>query len=380
MKIKSMRGNNLIKVVLIIGTRPEIIKCYPIIKAMREDENFDLSVVFTGQHRELLDMMIEDLDIKNFTNLRIFESGQSLSHITAHALNALESLEDKDYDYCLVQGDTTTVFAGALWAFYNGIKVGHIEAGLRSNNIMSPFPEEANRKMVSSLASLNFAPTTLSMENLIREGVKKESVFVTGNTVIDTLRLSKKDQYTFSYDELNNLKDEEIILLTCHRRENQNHLDDIFGAVKDAIKDKDVKLIFPMHFTPKIREYAKKYFADLKNVELIEPLSYHDMVHLLSKVSFVVTDSGGLQEEAPGFGKPVLVIREETERPEGIEAGTCKLVGTEYDNIRKNIEELMEKGTMYKNMSHAKNPYGDGFAAERILKILIEDYKKESNA
>lgn len=368
----------MIKVVIIIGTRPEIIKCFPVIKELREDERFDLTVVFTGQHRELLDMMIEDLKVENFTNLRIFETGQTLSHITSHALNALESLEDKDYDYCLVQGDTTTVFAGALWAFYNGIKIGHIEAGLRSHNILSPFPEEANRKMVGAISNLNFAPTELAKKNLLDEGVLSENIFVTGNTVIDSLRLSKKDNYLFSSRDLNVLEDKDTILLTCHRRENQEHLDEIFGAIKDAIIDKDVHMIFPMHFTPKVREYANKYFGDLKNVSLIEPLSYHDMVHLLSKVSFVVTDSGGLQEEAPGFGKPVLVIREETERPEGIEAGTCKLVGIKYENIKENILELIKKEDMYESMSHSKNPYGDGYAANRIKEIIIEDYKKEN--
>lgn len=367
----------MIKVVIIIGTRPEIIKCFPVIKEMRKDDNFDLTVVFTGQHRELLDMMIEDLKVDNFTNLRIFETGQTLSHITAHALTSLESLEDKDYDYCLVQGDTTTVFAGALWAFYNGIKVGHIEAGLRSHNILSPFPEEANRKMVGAISELNFAPTELAKKNLLFEGVPEDRIFVTGNTVIDSLRLSKKDNYVFKSEDLKLEDGKDTILLTCHRRENQSHLDDIFGGIKDAIKDKDVNLIFPMHFTPKVREYAKKYFGDLDNVSLIEPLSYHDMVHLLDKVSFVVTDSGGLQEEAPGFGKPVLVIREETERPEGIEAGTCKLVGTKYEDIKENILELLKKEDMYESMSHAKNPYGDGFAAKRIIQIIIEDYKKE---
>ncbi|MCI6609728.1 MAG: UDP-N-acetylglucosamine 2-epimerase (non-hydrolyzing) [Ezakiella sp.] len=368
------------KVVMIIGTRPEIIKCFPVIKKMRENELFDLTVVFTGQHRELLDMMIEDLKVENFTNLRIFETGQRLSGITSNALSALESLEDKDFDYCIVQGDTTTVFAGALWAFYNGIKVCHIEAGLRSGNIYSPFPEEANRKMVSTISSLNFAPTARARENLLAEGIKDDTIFVTGNTVIDSLRLSKKDNYSFQNEELNKLFGKRVVLLTCHRRENQSHLDDIFGAVRDAIKNQDIELVFPMHFTPKVREYAQKYFGELENATLIEPLSYHDMVHLLSKVDFVVTDSGGLQEEAPGFGKPVLVIRQETERPEAIEAGTCKLSGTKYEDIKKDILELLSKGEMYKNMSHAKNPFGDGYAADKILDIMVEDYNKEYRA
>lgn len=360
----------MIKVLIIIGTRPEIIKCFPVIKTLREDEEFELDIVFTGQHRELLDMMIEDIGIHDYKNLRIFEEGQSLSSITANALNALDTLKSRDYDYCLVQGDTTTVFAGALWAFYNKIKVGHIEAGLRSDNIYSPYPEEANRKMVSQIAHLNFAPTEKSRENLIKDGINDKTIFVTGNTVIDALKMTYRDDYVFKNDFLNNLPEGKKVLLTCHRRENQDNLEEIFKSIRDAVVKHDAHVIFPMHLTPKIREAADKYLSDCKNFTLIEPICYHDMVHLINKIDIVVTDSGGLQEEAPGFGKPVLVIREETERPEGVNAGTCKLVGNRYDNIYKNLDELLKMEDEYKKMSHAVNPYGDGNASTRIKNIL----------
>lgn len=367
------KENNLIKVLMIIGTRPEIIKCFPVIKALREDEDFDVRVVFTGQHRELLDMMIEDIGIDDYINLRIFEDGQSLSKITSHALEALDTLEERDFDYCLVQGDTTTVFAGALWAFYNKIKVGHIEAGLRSENIYSPYPEEANRKMVSQIAHLNFAPTEAARENLIHDGIDENSIFVTGNTVIDALQLSYREDYKFKNEFLNNLPAGKKVLMTAHRRENQDNLEEIFTAIRDAAVKNDAHVIFPMHLTPRIREAADKYLAPSDNFTLIEPISYYDMVHLISQVDMVVTDSGGLQEEAPGFGKPVLVIRRETERPEGIEAGTCKLVGNEYKAIYENLDELLQMGSEYEKMSHAVNPYGDGKASLRIRDILKGD-------
>ncbi len=364
----------MIKVLIIIGTRPEIIKCFPVIKALREDNNFELKVVFTGQHRELLDMMIEDIGITDYENLRIFEDGQSLSSITSNALTALDKIEERDFDYCLVQGDTTTVFAGALWAFYNKIKVGHIEAGLRSNNIYSPYPEEANRKMVSQIAHLNFAPTENAKKNLLNDGIDEKTIFVTGNTVIDALKMSYRDDYKFKNEFLNKLPDGKKVLMTCHRRENQDNLEEIFTAVRDAVTKYDAHVIFPMHLTPRIRQAADKYLKDCDNFTLIEPLSYYDMVHLIKKVDVVVTDSGGLQEEAPGFGKPVLVIRRETERPEGIDAGTCKLVGNNYDKIFDNLCELLKMEDEYKKMSHAVNPYGDGKASLRIRDILKGDY------
>lgn len=360
----------MIKVLIIIGTRPEIIKCFPVIKALRDDDDFQLKVVFTGQHRELLDMMIEDIGIEDYENLRIFEDGQSLSGITSNALTALDSIKDRDFDYCLVQGDTTTVFAGALWAFYNKIKVGHIEAGLRSNNIYSPYPEEANRKMVSQIAHLNFAPTENARENLLKDGIDDKTIFVTGNTVIDALKMSYRENYVFQNDFLNNLPDGKKVLLTCHRRENQNNLEEIFTSIRDAVVKSNAHVIFPMHLTPKIREAADKYLKNCDNFTLIEPISYHDMVHLIKKVDVVVTDSGGLQEEAPGFGKPVLVIRRETERPEGVSSGTCKLVGNEYENIYNNLCELLKMEDEYKKMSKATNPYGDGMASIRIKNIL----------
>lgn len=357
---------------MIIGTRPEVIKCFPVMEALRADGNFEVTVVFTGQHKELLSMMVDDLNVKNHTNLNIFQEGQSLSSITCRSLEALDTMEEfqnKHFDYCLVQGDTTTVFAGALWAFYNKIPVGHIEAGLRSGNLWSPYPEEANRKMVSVIADYHFAPTEEARNNLLKEGINKDRIFVTGNTVIDALRLSLRDGYRFQSPDLQNMSDRPKVLLTAHRRENQEDLEDIFRAVLDSVKDRDVEVIFPMHPTPRVRNVAKKVFNHT-NVRTMEPLCYHDMVHLLQRVECVVTDSGGLQEEAPGFGKPVLVIRKETERPEGIRAGTCKLVGTDYDTIRKNLEELLDHGPLYQSMTKAVNPYGDGYAAQRITKIL----------
>lgn len=361
-----------IKVIIIIGTRPEFIKCYPIIHELRNDERFDLKIIFSGQHKELLDMMIEDFHLSDFVNLNIFDKTQTLSSITYNALKALEDLNFTDADYCIVQGDTTTVFVGALWAFYHNIKVCHVEAGLRSGNLYSPFPEEANRKLTGVITDIHFAPTEKAKENLLKEGILEDNIFVTGNTVIDTIRLQIKDNYNFKCKILNDIVDEKNILLTAHRRENQSRLEDIFTAVRDCAERYNHNIIFPMHPSPKVREMAQKYLADRKNVFLIDPLCYHDMIHLMKCVNVVVTDSGGLQEEAPYFGKPVLVIRDETERPEGIEAGTAILIGTNKENIYNKLSEVLQEKELYLAMKKAISPYGDGYASERIKEILIK--------
>lgn len=363
-----------IRVMLIMGTRPECIKCFPVIRALKADPDFDVRIVFTGQHRELLTMMIEDLGLADFTNLEIFSEGQSLSDITALSLARLETLGDVECDYCIVQGDTTTVFAGALWGFYRGMDIVHLEAGLRSGNLKSPFPEEANRRLTGVLTSIHLAPTERARENLLAEGIAAASIHVVGNTVIDALRLSVKDDYRYQNPVLAQGISGRKVLLTCHRRENRERMEEIFSVVRDVADDCDLDVIFPMHPTPFIRETAKRVFGDSPRMHLIDPVVYHDMVHLLRDVEFVVTDSGGLQEEAPGFGKPVLVIREETERPEGIEAGTCRLAGTRRDTLEPLMRALAKKGELYASMAHAANPYGDGHAAEAIRDILREHF------
>ncbi len=347
----------------------------PIIKELERREEIESVVCITAQHRALLDQVLEVFDIKPDYDLNIFKSGQTLTEITTRALMGLEEVIIKEKpDVLLVQGDTTTVFAGALAAFYQGIKIGHVEAGLRSGNLYSPYPEEANRKLTGVLTDFHFAPTERNKNNLLKEGYPEQNIFITGNTVIDALKYAVKENYIFDIDLLNKLdyRNKRVILLTAHRRENIGKpMENIFNAIKDIVtKYEDVELVWPMHLNPKVREIAYSILSGNDRIHLIEPLDYEPMANLMSKVSLIVTDSGGLQEEGPTFGKPVLVVREETERPEGIEAGTAKLVGTSYGKVFEELDLLLSNEDEYNKMANAINPYGDGKTSKRIVDIL----------
>jgi UDP-N-acetylglucosamine 2-epimerase (non-hydrolysing) len=366
-----------IKVMTVFGTRPEGIKMAPIIKTMEKVPEIENTICITAQHREMLDQVLKLFNIKPDYDLNIFKKGQTLTEITMRALEGLEKvIVEVKPDLLLVQGDTSTVFSGALAAFYQKVKIGHVEAGLRSGNLYSPYPEEANRKLTGILTDFHFAPTEANRENLLREGYPDEKIFVTGNTVIDALHYAAKEDYNFTIPLLNDIdyKNKRIILLTSHRRENIGKpMENIFSAINDIVlKYDDVEVVFPIHLNPKVREIAARVFKNNRKVHLIEPLDYEPFTNLMAKSHFVVTDSGGLQEEAPSLGKPVLVVREETERPEGIKAGTCKLVGTDYDNIFNEMDILLSSEEEYTKMANAVNPYGDGKASERIVDIILK--------
>ncbi|NLV88020.1 MAG: UDP-N-acetylglucosamine 2-epimerase (non-hydrolyzing) [Tissierellia bacterium] len=368
------------KIMTVFGTRPEGIKMAPVVKELEKRQGVESIVCITAQHREMLDQVLKVFHIEPDYDLNIFKPGQTLSEITTRALMGLEEVIVKEKpDVLLVQGDTTTVFAGALAAFYQRVKIGHVEAGLRSGNLYSPYPEEANRKLAGVLTNYHFAPTIRNKENLLKEGYLEENIYITGNTVIDALKYVVKDDYIFNVDLLNQLdyENKRVILLTSHRRENIGKpMENIFSAIKDIIlKYEDVELVFPMHLNPKVREIAYGILSNHDRIHLIEPLDYEPMANLMSKVHLIVTDSGGLQEEGPTFGVPVLVVREETERPEGIEAGTAKLLGTSYERVFEGIDLLLSNEEEYKNMANAVNPYGDGKAAERIVDILLDENK-----
>lgn len=370
------------KVLIVFGTRPEAIKMAPVIKELKKHQDMETIVAVTGQHREMLDQVLNIFEIVPDYDLNIFKKGQTLTDITVASLLGLEDILKKTKpDLLLVQGDTTTVFAGALAAFYQEIPVGHIEAGLRSHNLYSPYPEEANRKMTGIVTNYHFAPTEGNRENLLREGYRDQDIFITGNTVIDALKYAVKKDYIFQEDILNqlNYEENEIILLTSHRRENQGQpMEEIFSAIRKVVEEREnVEVVFPVHLNPKVREIAAKYFDGIDRIHRIEPLDYLPFSNLMAKVSFIVTDSGGIQEEAPSLGKPVLVIREETERMEGVEADTAKLIGTSYENVYENIISLLDDKELYKKMSQATNPYGDGEASKRIVSIIKKQFSKK---
>ena len=363
------------KILVVFGTRPEAIKMAPIIKEL-ERQNAEFKVLVTAQHRQMLDGVLEIFDIKPDFDLNIFKKGQTLTDITVETLRGLEKVF-KEYlpDVLLVQGDTTTVFAGALAAFYQKIKIGHVEAGLRSGNLYSPYPEEANRKLTGVMTSYHFAPTEGNRENLLREGFDDKDIYVVGNTVIDALHYAVRDDYKFEDDILNTLdyENKKIVLLTSHRRENIGEpMENIFSAVRDVVREnEDVEVVFPIHLNPKVREIAKRIFEGEERIHLIEPLEYLPFSNLMKRVSIIMTDSGGVQEEAPSLGKPVIVVREETERMEGVLANTAILAGTKYENIYRSFTRLLHDKEFYDQMAHAVNPYGDGTAAEKIVKILL---------
>lgn len=360
----------------VFGTRPEGIKMAPIIKEMEKRPNIESIICITAQHREMLDQVLNLFDIQVDYDLNIFKPGQSLTEITTRAIKGLEEVIIKEKpDVLLVQGDTTTVFAGALAAFYQKVKIGHVEAGLRSGNLYSPYPEEANRKLTGVMTNFHFAPTEINRQNLLNEAYPDENIFITGNTVIDALKYTVKNDYFFETPLLNNLdyENKRIILLTSHRRENIGRpMENIFNAINDIVNSyEDVEVVFPMHLNPKVREIARSVMGENLRIHLIDPLEYEPFTNLMAKCHLVVTDSGGLQEEAPTLAKPVLVVREETERPEGIEAGTAKLVGTDYDNLFNNLDLLLKNKDEYNKMAKSVNPYGDGKAAERIVDVLM---------
>lgn len=361
----------MINVMIIFGTRPEAIKVAPIIKELEKREETNPIVCITAQHREMLDQVLEQFEIKPDYDLNIMKQGQTLSEITTRAIMGLEEvIKQAKPDIILVHGDTTTTFAGALAAFYNMVPIGHIEAGLRTYNKYSPYPEEMNRQMVTRLSDFNFAPTEKAKQNLLEEGKKEGSIFVTGNTAIDALKLTIRND-----DRANN---EKIILLTSHRRENLGKpMENIFNAVKKIAKEyEDVKIIYPIHKNPQIRELAHSILDGQNNIEIIEPLEVIEFHNLMNRAYLILTDSGGIQEEAPSLGKPVLVLRDTTERPEGVEAGTLKLLGTDEQKIYEETKRLLEDKEEYNKMAKASNPYGDGFASKRIVDVIIEKLKK----
>lgn len=366
----------MIKVMSIFGTRPEAIKMAPLIKELEKRKEIESIVCVTAQHRQMLDQVLETFKIIPDYDLDIMKQGQSLSEITTRVLNGLEKvMKEVKPDIILIHGDTTTTFAGALAAFYNQVAIGHVEAGLRTYDKYSPFPEEMNRQMVDCMTDMYFAPTELSKENLIKQNISEDKIYVTGNTVIDAMKTTIEDKYHNEvFDWVGNDK---MILLTAHRRENLGEpMKRIFKAIKRAVDQRgDLKVVYPIHLNPKIREIAYEIFKDDSKIKFIEPLEVFDFHNFQKRAYIILSDSGGIQEEAPSLGKPVLVLRDTTERPEGIEAGTLKLVGTDEDIIYNEIINLVENEQEYKNMSKAKNPYGDGLASKRIVDAIIEKFK-----
>lgn len=362
------------KVFIVFGTRPEAIKMCPLVLELKKEKNIECVVCLTGQHKEMLQQVMDVFEVREDYNLNIMRDRQTLTTITTSILEKIEPILQKEKpDVVLVHGDTTTSYAAALAAFYQQIPVGHVEAGLRTGNIYSPFPEEMNRLLTDRISTIYFAPTENNKRNLAEEGIKS-NVFVTGNTVIDSFQYTVKENYVFSDEVLNGLdfKSNRIIALTAHRRENLGQpLRNICNAVKRiAEENKNVTFVYPVHLNPIVREVAMGVLGNIPNVKLINPIDVLDMHNLLARSFMVMTDSGGLQEEAPHFGKPVLVLRSETERPEAVEAGTVSIVGIEEENIYRTTKKLLENQNIYDEMAHSVNPYGDGHASERIVKVL----------
>ncbi|ONI42203.1 UDP-N-acetylglucosamine 2-epimerase [Candidatus Epulonipiscium fishelsonii] len=363
-----------IRVMSVFGTRPEAVKMAPLIKKLQIENNIENIICVSGQHRDMLDQVLETFDLKPDYDLNIMKIGQTLTDVTTKILIGLNQvIKEAEPDIILVHGDTTTAFASALAGFYAKVPVGHVEAGLRTFNKYEPFPEEVNRTLIGDIASIHFAPTLLSKEHLINQNIK-DNIFVTGNTAIDALKLTIKDNYKFLNEELGNInyKDKKVVVLTAHRRENWGKpLENICEAINNITSlDDNVIVIYAIHKNPIVYNLAKEKLGNNVQVHLIEPLSLIDMHNLLSKCYMVLTDSGGLQEEVPYLGKPVLVLRNVTERPEGITAGTLKLVGTNKDNIVKETMQLLTDREHYEQMAKAKNPFGDGKASERIVEAI----------
>ncbi len=364
-----------LRIMSVFGTRPEAIKMAPLVRELSSREDIESICCVTAQHREMLDSVLEVFSLKPDWDLDIMTPRQTLSTITSKCLTGMDEAIDALVPHMvLVHGDTSTTFAGALSAFYHKVPVGHVEAGLRTYDKYSPYPEEMNRKLVTQIADLYFCPTENNRENLRKEDVT-EGVFVTGNTVIDALKTTVRPDYVFAAEELNRLPydSRKILLVTCHRRENYGQpMEDIMSALAHIARShEDVELVYPVHLSPAVQECAKKHLGDIPNVHLIPPLAADEMHNLMARCYLVLTDSGGLQEEAPALGKPVLVLRRETERPEAVTAGTVKLAGVAFDDIVRMADELIDDPAAYAAMAHAVNPYGDGGACRRIADAIL---------
>ncbi len=359
------------KVMLVFGTRPEAIKMCPLVNELKTRKGIETIVCVTGQHRQMLDQVLEAFQVEPDYDLSIMKDRQTLFDVTTNILNRIKAvLEEVQPDVVLVHGDTSTTFVTTLACFYLQIPVGHVEAGLRTYNIYSPYPEEFNRQAVSIISAYNFAPTELSKENLLREGKNPDTIYVTGNTAIDALKTTVREDYT--HPDLEWAKGSRLIMITAHRRENLGEpMKHMFRAIRRVCDEHpDIKAIYPIHMNPVVREIADSILGDDERIRIIEPLDVLDFHNFLSRSYLILTDSGGIQEEAPSLGKPVLVMRDTTERPEGIKAGTLKLVGTDEEVIYQNFKQLLEDEEAYRAMSTASNPYGDGFACKRIADIL----------
>ncbi len=371
-----------IKVMTIFGTRPEAIKMAPLVKELEKNSDKIESVVcVTAQHRQMLDQVLEIFDIKPDYDLDIMKDRQTLIEIVTRSLDGLDKvMKEAKPDIVLVHGDTSTTFVGSLAAFYNQIAVGHVEAGLRTFNKYFPYPEEINRRITGVIADMHFAPTVRNEKNLLAENTDKNTIYITGNTVIDALKTTVKDNYEFKDENLRNMNwdTKKVIVMTAHRRENLGEpLENICTAVRDIVeKHEDVEVVYPMHLNPVVRETATKILGGLDRVKLIDPVSADELHNAINRGYLVLTDSGGLQEEAPSLGKPVLVLRNETERPEAVEAGTVKIAGIKRDDIFAMTEQLLTDKDAYNKMAKAVNPYGDGHASERIVKAIIEKFEK----
>ena len=367
--------NSKIKVMTIFGTRPEAIKMAPVIKELESREEISSIVCVTGQHREMLDQVLNIFKINPDFDLDIMKTNQTLTEVTTNGLAKLDEVIKKvNPDIVLVHGDTTTTLVGSLSAFYNKVKVGHIEAGLRTYDRYSPYPEEMNRQLAGVIANMHFAPTEIAKQNLISEGKKEETIYVTGNTSIDALKLTISDSY--KNELLENIGDKRIILLTAHRRENLGQpMENIFKAIKRIVNEFEfVEVVYPVHLNPIIHRIAKKILGDNERIHLINPLEVVDFHNFMNKSYIIMTDSGGIQEEAPSLGKPVLVLRNTTERPEGVESGTLKLIGTDEEEIYIATKELLINEDEYIKMSKSSNPYGDGNASKRIVDAIINKF------
>lgn len=363
------------KVMLVFGTRPEAIKMCPLVNELKTRKNLETIVCVTGQHRQMLDQVLEVFDVVPDYDLSIMKDNQTLFDVTTNILNSIKSVvEEVRPDIVLVHGDTSTTFVTSLACFYLHIPVGHVEAGLRTYNISSPYPEEFNRQAVSIISSYNFAPTKLSKDNLLKEGKRAETIYVTGNTAIDALKTTVRVDY--QNEHLDWATGSRLILITAHRRENLGEpMKHMFRAIRRVMDEHpEVKAIYPIHMNPVVRKTAAEFLGDDDRIRIIEPLNVIDFHNFLSRSYLILTDSGGIQEEAPSLGKPVLVMRDTTERPEGIVAGTLKLVGTDEEVIFENFTKLLTDKSAYEKMSKASNPYGDGFACKRIADILEDNY------
>lgn len=362
-----------IKVMTVFGTRPEAIKMAPLVlELQKQSQRFETITTVSAQHREMLDQVLDIFHIKPDYDLNIMHARQTLTDITSNVLINLDKiLKEAKPDIVLVHGDTTTTFAASVAAFYNQIPIGHVEAGLRTWEKYSPYPEEMNRQMTDAMTDLYFAPTNQSKANLLKENHKEDNIFITGNTAIDALKQTVDKEY--HHDILDKVSpDNKLILLTMHRRENQGEpMRRVFKVIREVVESReDVEVIYPVHLSPAVQEAAKEILGNTERIHLISPLDVVDFHNLAARSYFIMTDSGGVQEEAPSLGKPVLVLRDTTERPEGVEAGTLKLVGTESKKVKKEMEELLDNDAEYRRMAQAKNPYGDGKASERILDAI----------